>query len=124
MLRHTTQEYLPDLAVSLVLYFSPLPQLQTLLDSISRAAVEAELSCVEVICVDHSCDADYGARCQTLFEAYSDETDSDNGLQISLLTPDQSGLCKGHNLAVTRWKFHQFESRRGAGPDAQIGLDL
>ncbi len=98
MLRHTRQEYLPDLTVSLVLHFSPLDQLQALLDSISRAAVKAELSCVEVICVDHSCDADYAGRCQTFFEAYGAKTDSDNSLQISLLTPDTNrGYGAGHN---------------------------
>ena len=121
MLRHTRQEYLPDLAVSLVLHFSPLDQLQALLDSISRAAVEAELSCVEVICVDHSCDADYAARCQTLFEAYGAETDSDNNLQISLLTPDTNrGYGAGHNLAMTEveGQFHLI-----LNPDVELAPD-
>ena len=91
----------------MVLHFSPLDQLHSLLDSISCAAVEAELTCVTVICVDHSCDADYAARCQTFFEAYGDETGSDNSLQISLLTPDTNrGYGAGHNLAVSEVEGH------------------
>ena len=121
MLRHTRQEYLPDLAVSLVLHFSPLDQLQALLDSISLAAVEAELSCVEVICVDHSCDADYAARCQKFFEAYGAEIDSENNLQISLLTPDTNrGYGAGHNLAITEveGQFHLI-----LNPDVELAQD-
>ena len=44
-----TPQSLPDLAVSVVLHFSPLEQLQTLLDSISRAAFQAGLSQIEVV---------------------------------------------------------------------------
>ena len=121
MLRHTRQEYLPDLAVSVVLHFSPLDQLQALLDSISRAAVEAELSYVEVIFLDHSCDADYAARCQKFLELYGAETDSDNSLQISLLTPDTNrGYGAGHNLAMTEVEsqFHLI-----LNPDVQLAPD-
>ena len=107
MLRHTRQEYLPDLAVSLVLYFSPLPQLQTLLDSISRAALKAELCHVEVVCVDHSCDADYAASSQLFVEAYSAPTDDTSDLQISLLKPATNrGYGAGHNLAIAKVESH------------------
>ena len=93
-----------------MLHFSPLEQLQALLDSLSNAAVEAELSRVEVICVDHSCDADYVASCQTFIEAYVDEAAGDNGLQLSLLKPDANrGYGAGHNLAMSQIES-QFSS--------------
>ena len=112
---------MPDLAVSVVLHFSPLDQLQALLDSISRAAVEAELSYVEVICVDHSCDADYSARCQKFVELYGADADSDNSLHISLLTPDTNrGYGAGHNLAMTEVEsqFHLI-----LNPDVELAPD-
>ena len=121
MLRHPRQKHLPDLAVSLVLHFSPIDQLRALFDSISRSAVEAELSCLKVVCVDHSCDADYAARCQTFFETYDAESDSDSSLQISLLTPDTNrGYGAGHNLAVTEveGEFHLI-----LNPDVELAPD-
>ena len=116
-----TPQPLPDLAVSVVLHFSPLEQLQALLDSLSNAAVEAELSRVEVICVDHSCDADYVASCQTFIEAYVDEAAGDNGLQLSLLKPDANrGYGAGHNLAMSQIEsqFHLIMN-----PDVQLAPD-
>jgi GT2 family glycosyltransferase len=92
-----------------VLYFSPLEQLQALLDSISRAAIEAGLSHVEVVCVDHSCDADYAASSQIFVEAYSAQIDDSSGLQISLLNPGTNrGYGAGHNLAMAELEsqFH------------------
>ena len=116
-----TPQTLPDLAVSVVLHFSPLEQLQALLDSISRAAVEAELSRVEVICVDHSCDADYVASCQAFIEAYGVQTVGDNGLQLSLLKPDANrGYGAGHNLAMSQIEsqFHLI-----LNPDLELAPD-
>ena len=93
-----TPQSLPDLAVSVVLFFSPLDQLRALLDSIGRAAVEAELSRVEVVCVDHSCDADYAASCQAFVEAYG----------------------AGHNLAMAELEsqFHLI-----LNPDVELAPD-
>ena len=116
-----TPQTLPDLAVSVVLHFSPLEQLQALLDSLSNAAVEAELSRVEVICVDHSCDADYAASCQAFIEAFGVQTVADNGLQLSLLTPDANrGYGAGHNLAMsqTQSQFHLI-----LNPDVKLAPD-
>ena len=116
-----TPQPLPDLAVSVVLHFSPLEQLQALLDSISRAAIEAELSHVEVVCVDHSCDADYVASCQAFIEAYVDEAAGDNGLQLSLLKPDANrGYGAGHNLAMSQIEsqFHLIMN-----PDVELAPD-
>ena len=101
MLRSSRQEYLPDLAVSVVLHFSPLDQLRALLDSLSNAAVEAELNRVEVVCVDHSCDSEYAAKCQALIEAYSPTNGGASSLRISLLKPSRNrGYGAGHNLAM------------------------
>ena len=111
----------PDLAVSVVLHFSPLEQLRALLDSVSRATVEAELSRVAVVWVDHSCDADYAASCQALVEAYSAQTDGASGLQISLLTPDTNrGYGAGHNLAMAEVEsqFHLI-----LNPDVELAPD-
>ena len=123
-----TPQPLPDLAVSVVLHFSPLEQLQALLDSLSSAAAEAELSRVEVICVDHSCDADYVASCQAFIEAYGVHAVGDNGLQLSLLKPDANrGYGAGHNLAMSQIEsqFHLILNPDVAlAPDAfKLALD-
>ena len=111
----------PDLAVSVVLHFSPLDQLRALLDSVSRATAEAELSRVAVVCVDHSCDVDYAASCQALVEAYSAQNDGASGLQISLLKPDTNrGYGAGHNLAMAEVesRFHLI-----LNPDVELAPD-
>ena len=116
-----TPQSLPDLAVSVVLHFSPLEQLQALFDSISRAAIEAELSHVEVVCVDHSCDADYAASFQILVEAYSAQIDDSSGLQISLVNPSiNRGYGAGHNLAMAgvESQFHLI-----LNPDVELASD-
>ena len=116
-----TPQSLPDLAVSVVLHFSPLGQLQALLDSISRAAIEAGLSDVAVVCVDHSCDADYAASAQIFVEAYSAQIDDSSGLQISLLNPGTNrGYGAGHNLAMAEVEsqFHLI-----LNPDVELALD-
>ena len=101
MQQTATPQSLPDLAVSVVLHFSPLEQLQTLLDSISRAAFQAGLSQIEVVCVDHSCDADYAASSQSFVEAYIAPTDDTSDLQISLLKSGiNRGYGAGHNRAM------------------------
>ena len=116
-----TPQSLPDLAVSVVLHFSPLEQLQALLDSISRAAIEAGLSHVAVVCVDHSCDADYAASAQIFVEAYSAQIDDCSGLQISLLNPGTNrGYGAGHNLAMAELEsqFHLI-----LNPDVELAPD-
>ena len=116
-----TPKSLPDLAVSVVLHFSPLEQLQALLDSISRAAIEAGLSHVAVVCVDHSCDADYAASAQIFVEAYSAQIDDSSGLQISLLNPGTNrGYGAGHNLAMAELEsqFHLI-----LNPDVELAPD-
>ena len=116
-----TPQSLPDLAVSVVLHFSPLEQLRALLDSISRATVAAELTHIAVVCVDHSCDVDYAASCHAFIEAYSAQTDGASGLQISLLKPDiNRGYGAGHNLAMgeVESQFHLI-----LNPDVELAPD-
>ena len=112
---------MPDLAVSVVLYRSPLNQFRALLDSITSAAVEAELSGVEVICVDHSCDAEYASNCQAFIEAYGAAITNTSGLRISLLKPDSNrGYGAGHNLAMAKAtsQFHLI-----LNPDVELAPD-
>jgi GT2 family glycosyltransferase len=116
-----TPQSLPDLAVSVVLHFSPLEQLRALLDSIGRAAIEADLESVKVICVDHSCDADYAVSCQAVVEACGAGTDNGNSLQISLLISDANrGYGAGHNLAMSQVEsqFHLI-----LNPDVELAPD-
>ena len=116
-----TSQSLPDLAVSVVLHFSPLEQLQTLLDSIGRAALQAELSQIEVVCVDHSCDADYAASSHSFVEAYSAPTDDASDLQISLLKPATNrGYGAGHNLAMAKVESHFHLI---LNPDVELATD-
>ena len=117
----STPQSLPDLAVSVVLHFSPLDQLRALFDSLSGAAVEAELSRVEVVCVDHSCDADYAAICQAFVEAYGAESNSDKNLRITVLNPATNrGYGAGHNLAMAEVEsqFHLI-----LNPDVELAPD-
>ena len=116
-----TPQSLPDLAVSVVLHFSPLEQLRALLDSISRAALKAELCHVEVVCVDHSCDADYAASSHSFVEAYSAPTDDASDLQISLLKPATNrGYGAGHNLAMAKVESHFHLI---LNPDVELATD-
>ena len=116
-----THQSPPDLAVSVVLHFSPLDQLWALLDSISRATMEAELGHVAVVCVDHSCDDDYASSCQAFVEAYGAQIDGANALQIRLLNPDTNrGYGAGHNLAMAdvESQFHLI-----LNPDVELAPD-
>ena len=87
----------PDLAVSVVLFHSPMEQLRALIESLIKAVNEAALQSVELICVDHSGDGEYAKRCHALFAAYSDAA----ALHIRLLVPDaNAGYGAGHNLSL------------------------
>ena len=121
MQQSSTPQSLPDLAVSVVLHFSPLDQLRALFDSLSGAAVEAELSRVEVVCVDHSCDADYAASCQAFVEAYGAVSNCANDLRVTVLNPGSNrGYGAGHNLAMAEVEsqFHLI-----LNPDVELAPD-
>ena len=61
---------LPDLAISVVLFHSPLEQFRELLDSLIAAAVRANLAQLALVCVDNSQDQHYAMRCQALCDSY------------------------------------------------------
>jgi GT2 family glycosyltransferase len=87
---------LPDLAMSVVLFHSPLEQLRKLLDSLVAAVLRADLAPVALVCVDNSVDQDYALRCQALCDLYQSEI-----LQITVITSTQNkGYGGGHNQAL------------------------
>ena len=80
----STRHAVPDLAVSVVLFYSPLEQLRALIDSLIKAVNEASLQSVELICVDHSNDGEYAEQCHALCATYRDAV----ALRIKLLAPE------------------------------------
>ena len=87
---------LPDLAMSVVLFHSPLEQLRQLLHSLTTAAVRADLTQVALVCVDNSVDRDYAMRCQALCDTYEGGV-----LQITVITSAHNkGYGSGHNQAL------------------------
>ena len=113
----STRHAVPDLAVSVVLFYSPLEQLRALIDSLIAAINEAALQSVELICVDHSDDGDYAEQCHALCATYSDAA----ALRIQLLVPEANGgYGAGHNRAMT-----QLDSRYHLilNPDVELATD-
>lgn len=97
MFPSSTRHAVPDLAVSVVLYHSPLEQLRALIDSLIKAVNEASLQSVELICVDHSNDGEYAEQCHALCATYRDAV----ALRIKLLAPKANeGYGAGHNRAM------------------------
>ena len=107
----------PDLAVSVVLFYSPMEQLRALIESLIKAINEAALQSVELICVDHSGDGEYAKRCHALCAAYRDAA----ALHIRLLVPDaNAGYGAGHNRAMTEVdsRYHLI-----LNPDVELATD-
>jgi GT2 family glycosyltransferase len=87
---------LPDLAMSVVLFHSPLEQLRQLLDSLITAATRADIKQVGLMCVDNSVDRDYAMQCQALCDTYEGGV-----LQITVMISSQNkGYGNGHNQAL------------------------
>ena len=87
---------LPDLAMSVVLFHSPLEQLRHLLDSLITATIRADITRVALVCVDNSGDRDYAMRCQALCDTYEGGV-----LQITVMTSAHNkGYGSGHNQAL------------------------
>lgn len=106
--------HLTPLVVSVVLHRSDLSQFRSLLESLSRAAVVAELHQLPVICVDHSLHQAYSADAQSLCEQLNEE----QRLQIHYIRRDiNPGYGAGHN--------HAFEAASGRyqlilNPDVEL----
>ena len=87
---------LPDVAMSVVLFHSPLEQLRKLLDSLIAAVIRADLAPVALVCVDNSVDRDYAMRCQALCDTYEGDV-----LRITVITSTHNkGYGSGHNQAL------------------------
>jgi len=107
---------LPDLAISVVLFHSPLEQFRELLDSLIAAAVRANLAQLALVCVDNSQDQHYAMRCQALCDSYEGGI-----LQITVVTSEQNkGYGRGHNAALraVQSRFHLL-----LNPDVQLDLE-
>lgn len=90
-------ESVSKLAVSVVLFHSPLEHLQALLDSLIVSLSNAQLTGVDFICVDHSQSAEYADCCQQLLAGY----DQCETLCIRFLaTATNGGYGAGHNRAM------------------------
>ena len=92
----STPHSAPDLAVSVVLFHTPLNQLCALIDTLIVAIEKAGIERVELVCVDHSTDTGYAEQYPALLAGY----DKDR-LGVRLLQPGcNGGYGVGHNLAV------------------------
>ena len=86
-----------ELAVSVVLFHSPLEHLQALVDSLIASLVKAQLSAVGFVCVDHSENPDYAAKCQAVLANY----DQHEAICIRFVTAGtNAGYGAGHNCAM------------------------
>ena len=113
----STRHAVTDLAVSVVLFYSPLEQLRALVDSLIKAVNEAALQSVELICVDHSNDSEYAEQCHALCATYSDAA----ALRITLLVPTANeGYGAGHNRAMAEVdsRYHLI-----LNPDVELATD-
>ena len=110
----STSELNAELAVSVVLFNSPLAHLQALMDSLIASLVQAQLSAVGFVCVDHSENPDYAAKCQALLANY----DQHEEICIRFVTAETNGgYGAGHNRAMAEInsRFHLI-----LNPDVEI----
>ena len=92
----STPHFTPDLAVSVVLFHTPLDQLRTLIDTLVVAITKAGVERVEMVCVDHSEDDGYAGQCHALFAGYDQ-----GSLALTFLQLDVNrGYGAGHNHAM------------------------
>ena len=92
----STPHFTPDLAVSVVLFHTPLEQLRTLIDTLVVAITKAGVERVEMVCVDHSEDDGYAGQCHALLAGYDQ-----GSLALTFLQLDVNrGYGAGHNHAM------------------------
>jgi GT2 family glycosyltransferase len=92
----STPHFTPDMAVSVVLFHTPLDQLRVLIDTLVVAVAKADIGRVELVCVDHSEDDGYAGQCRALFASYDQDS-----LALTFLQPDfNGGYGAGHNHAI------------------------
>jgi len=106
-----------ELAVSVVLFHSPLEHLQAMIDSLIASLVKAQLSAVGFVCVDHSENPDYAAKCRALLAKY----DQREELCMRFVTTETNGgYGAGHNRAMAEInsRFHLI-----LNPDVEISSE-
>ena len=92
----STPHFTPDMAVSVVLFHTPLEQLRALIDTLIVASDKAGVGRVELVCVDHSTDIGYAEQYPALLAGYDKDS-----LAVRLLQPRcNEGYGAGHNRAV------------------------
>lgn len=103
-----------ELAVSVVLFHSPLEHLEALVDSLIASLANAQMAGVELVCVDHSESSEYAARCHELLANY----DQCEQLRVRFLAAEKNGgYGAGHNraMAESNSRFHLI-----LNPDVEI----
>lgn len=113
----STPKLNPELAVSVVLFHSPLEHLQAMIDSLIASLVKAQLSAVGFVCVDHSENPDYAAKCRALLAKY----DQREELCMRFVTTETNGgYGAGHNRAMAEInsRFHLI-----LNPDVEISSE-
>ena len=84
------------MAVSVVLFHTPLNQLRTLIDTLVVAIANAGVGRVELACIDHSEDDAYAAQCHALLAGYDQDS-----VALTFHQPDvNGGYGAGHNRAI------------------------
>ena len=113
----STTELKSELGVSVVLFHSPIYQLQALVDSLIASLANAQLREVGVVCIDHSESPGYAAECQALLANY----DQSEELCVRFVTTETNGgYGAGHNRAMAEInsRFHLI-----LNPDVEISSE-
>lgn len=117
MRAHAKSDYEDALTISVVLFLSPLDQLQALIDSIIVALSAAGLRGATCVLVDHSCDQYYSDECRNMLAGYNNSAE----LNIRLIVRDENdGYGAGHNVAMAglQGKLHLI-----LNPDVELARD-
>ena len=107
----------PQLTLSVVLFHSPLELLRALVESVIASLRAANLSGVQMVCWDNSCDAAYSAQCQQLLADFA----SQDALVMTYVMADYNGgYGAGHNHAMSSCEgpFHLI-----LNPDVQLSKE-
>lgn len=87
-----------ELSISVVLFHSPIEQLRALIESVVASLQRADLHGVEIVCLDNSCDVEYGERCEQMLAEFI----SNKHLRVKYMSADRNaGYGAGHNRAMS-----------------------
>ena len=109
-----SSEIIPQLTLSVVLFHSPLEQLRALVESVIASLRAANLSGVQMVCWDNSCDVAYSAKCQHLLADFASQ---DSLAMTYVMADNNGGYGAGHNNAMSSCvgQFHLI-----LNPDVQL----